>query len=1318
MKKILAIFLSLILVISVIPVSLVAFGSEQTIPESTISAEFVLSSDKNYLETDVQSQITKKDIAIYLNNQWLSGSQVTWSTNNKQNVVINNDEINFKNAGTYTLTAQYSGKSLEITVYVIEMSDFVVNFGVLDEYVGSSTKVRIPECFGLTEIGHAAFMNNATITEVIIPEGVEAIGSYAFANCSNLESVKLPSTLKSFLQGNNFSMCVSLKKIAIPGGVKIIPVGAFYACNLEEGVVFSYGIEEIHYQAFYGSNMPTIELPETVKIVCGSSLTGREYTGTTTIIIANPDCLVGVRPANMYNNPYWDSMNKNWASEKVTITNFNGWGSPQFTYIVPSGSSVASQLAQITTPEAYATGTHSVTTQGTRYFNNLRTEQKQNGAFPQNNEEFTIENGVLKAYKGNGKVVVPTSVTQIADGAFAGNSGITEVKIPSSVTQIGAGAFANCDKIITITIEGSAAIGEKAFAGCKNLVTANLGTPTSIGSRAFAQCTSLVTFISSGNYIVSDGVLFNSGQTELVRYPAGDTNRETYTIPSGVTALADGAFEDCRLILTLYNNSQTLTTVGKYAFAGCRRITNTYSTLNNINSVGEGAFLGCESMTALRDNIDTILSRMSAIGENTFAYTRISGLSIPNNITSIGKGAFANNAELTSVSLGNITAVPSLAFAGCKNLATVNGNIASAGSGAFAGCTVLSSVTTSGITNLGDRAFADCDKLSSVNLNAGLTQIPRGAFAGCNSLTSITASGATQIGEFAFENCGKLNLLSLPVVTQIGNNAFAVCGSLTNINTPATQIGKGAFRNCANLTTVNLSGAQQIYADAFSNSGKLNNITLPNNSLAIADGAFVGTAYYNNSNNWENDVLYIGKHLIKGAATGTFTVKEGTVSIADSAFKNNTTLTEVVLPDGIEKIGNLAFSGCSALTNVTAPISITEIKENAFNGCTGFNQDSKIKITKNGAKIGEVLFNNNSQFEKIKYYGTLAKWQQQKTEITEPIAAQLLQVIPVICIGDEIGFDYASITITNSIAINFKTSKENLDILGYTDPYAVFKMNDKEFIVEDYTEAVSGIDGNVYYVFDFKNIAPHRLGDVVEATLFYKNSGEVCQGETTQYSVKQYCYDQINNAVGIKSHLLKTALVDLLYYGAASQDYMNYKEDELVTNDLTAEQQALRTTKDPELSSCMSMGSLANPTVNWTSVGLNLRDSVNIRFRIATAEDINNLKLVVTGENGGVWEVTYQNNPDAFTKVGNEYYVMFGSLNAMQTREEIDATFYVGDKQVSKTLHYSIETYAARNIDKAELTDILKSMMIYGDSVYNYVFADIDNETTDDDNWD
>ena len=54
------------------------------------------------------------------------------------------------------------------------------------------------------------------------------------------------------------------------------------------------------------------------------------------------------------------------------------------------------------------------------------------------NEEFVIENGILKEYKGNGSdVIIPDSVTSIRYQAFYWCSSLTSVTIPDSVTSIG-----------------------------------------------------------------------------------------------------------------------------------------------------------------------------------------------------------------------------------------------------------------------------------------------------------------------------------------------------------------------------------------------------------------------------------------------------------------------------------------------------------------------------------------------------------------------------------------------------------------------------------------------------------------------------------------------------------------------------------------------------------------------------------------------------------------------------------------------------------------------------------------------------------------
>ena len=83
---------------------------------------------------------------------------------------------------------------------------------------------------------------------------------------------------------------------------------------------------------------------------------------------------------------------------------------------------------------------------------------------------------------------------------------------------------------------------------------------------------------------------------------------------------------------------------------------------------------------------------------------------------------------------------------------------------------------------------------------------------------------------------------------------------------PVKSIGSYALYGCTNLTL----------------------ITIPDSVTNISYNAFDNTGYYNNAENWENDVLYIGKHLIysKDTISGAYEIKEGTITIAGSAFSN------------------------------------------------------------------------------------------------------------------------------------------------------------------------------------------------------------------------------------------------------------------------------------------------------------------------------------------------------------------------------------------------------------------------------------------------
>ena len=103
------------------------------------------------------------------------------------------------------------------------------------------TAVVVPE--SITTIG-TQLRGCTSLTSITIHSGVTSIGSSAFYDCSNLESVTFAegSGLTSIGSGA-FWDCSSLKSIDIPAGVTSIGSDAFYRCSSLETIYYN-GTEE------------------------------------------------------------------------------------------------------------------------------------------------------------------------------------------------------------------------------------------------------------------------------------------------------------------------------------------------------------------------------------------------------------------------------------------------------------------------------------------------------------------------------------------------------------------------------------------------------------------------------------------------------------------------------------------------------------------------------------------------------------------------------------------------------------------------------------------------------------------------------------------------------------------------------------------------------------------------------------------------------------------------------------------------------------------------------------------------------------------
>lgn len=112
--------------------------------------------------------------------------------------------------------------------------------------------VKIGE--NVKNIPNGTFCTLSGITEIIIPEKITSIGSYAFKDCSNLTTV-IWNAENCTKAGDTYGQCIfngctDLKTIQIGKNVKIIPKYAFYYCDKVTEIEIPYGVTKIEERAF------------------------------------------------------------------------------------------------------------------------------------------------------------------------------------------------------------------------------------------------------------------------------------------------------------------------------------------------------------------------------------------------------------------------------------------------------------------------------------------------------------------------------------------------------------------------------------------------------------------------------------------------------------------------------------------------------------------------------------------------------------------------------------------------------------------------------------------------------------------------------------------------------------------------------------------------------------------------------------------------------------------------------------------------------------------------------------------------------------
>ncbi len=294
----------------------------------------------------------------------------------------------------------------------------------------------------------------------------------------------------------------------------------------------------------------------------------------------------------------------------------------------------------------------------------------------------TICYGTFKGCTALNEISIPESVKGIGDEAFVESglynnpenwvdgvlyidgyvidakenaSGIIEIK--EGTRSIAAYAFMQCTEITSVTIPDSVRnIGECAFSQCIKLESVSIGKGVKTiadslfddpwASEYIVICSSLknISVDSENPYFTDEnGILYNKDKTELIMIPTL-CSQKSYVLPDSVTLIRPSAFSYCKTLENVVINNYNITSLQGVWFAGC-------------------------------ENLETVVLpyNLMDLGEQTFKFSGISHIVIPDRVSRIGQETFAYCDNLKTITLGSgISEIDESAFAASYALEQIN----------------------------------------------------------------------------------------------------------------------------------------------------------------------------------------------------------------------------------------------------------------------------------------------------------------------------------------------------------------------------------------------------------------------------------------------------------------------------------------------------------------------------------------------------------------------------------------------------------------------------------------------------------------------
>ena len=1148
-----------------------------------------------------------------------------------------------------------------------------------------------------------AFKGNSDITSVTIGKGVVSIGSTAFQNCANLETVVINATAITSAPAYGsaaFKDCANLTSVTFGENVTIVPTGLFNGNNGFNTITIPENVTFIGADAF--ENCDGITTLNFNAINCSSSATGvgsSSFWSCNNISTVNFGDQVMVIPKYLLGNGI-NALRSVVIPASVTAIEVGAFQGCNSLIEVKNLSALELSAGETTygyvaayAKRVYTEGESYVVMVGDFLFFDNKAENREVSLMEYYGEETAL---VLPAYVVEG-VSYNYSVYRYA---FNGKSALTSVTVPASVTAFENNAFASCSgltEVNYVTVGENAATAAKWAAITFENTTANpvyFARSLKIDGESLTEAD-----LTEATKVIAYAFYYNTALTSVIL--SADTTELGTSAFAGATNIVNAYYcgdEEAWAAVTVGASNAPLT--NKLAYMS-ETAPAKFALENEVLSYAGNYwhFVSATPTAWVYDNengeFKPFTYTVDESGNLTitgFAAATLSDLVIPDNAYAIAANAFKGNMGIYTLTLGkNLTSVGNGAFQTCYHLVevrnlsdlTVEAGKTANGYAAF----YAKRVYTEGETSVAKQnGYVFYDDKAEEDRTVLLI-----AYEGAETALTLPAAyddGDDQLGyainAYAFHATAATSVAIPAAVTAIGNYAFDGAAALASVtvaaNSAMTTIGDRVFENDKELLTVTFgdnAALETIGGYVFHNCEKLTAFAFPESVTTVGTETF-----------WNCYALT------------EMTIPDTVTTLGTWTFENCTGLLKATLGSGITALPANTFKGCAALTTIILPKEVTAITSSAFNSCTAL---ATVYYTGTPEQFAAIEISGgavNATFtDSTKYYFSE----------TEPETLNAA--------GDDYDNNYwryvggvptawklrAVFVSSASLALGEKIDvKYTLRLVGkYVGIPVTFTVDGEDFVVTEYAETAKAD----YYVYTI-SLSPAYMGFEIKASA-------ILDGETVVlkdgYSIRTYCNNMLGRdddyfeAVGYsaaKTEALRTLLKDMLCYGAMSQKYLNIATDDLVNAGITASDYETVTATDNYLVNDAPVEGYAFKGVTVTFGAVN---RIKVVFN---AEDAANVVLSVKhGDNEAV-------DFTEFTADNGTYYITTEGLTATQLDDVFTFTLKVNG-EAAQTLRYSVKSYVYKyqsqtnkDFELTNLAHLTRALYNYGRAARAFALAD------------